>query len=208
GVVGDTRDAGLGSAALPTVYIPLAVMPTWPMMSFVIRSSAPATELSAGARRAIRELNPDLPVRDLRTMEEVLASAVAPARWSSLLLGTFAGIALLIAVIGVFGVLSFVVTQQTRELGIRLALGATPSQVRRMVALRGLGMAAVGLVIGVLGAWWLTRFMGSLLYGVQATDPLTYIAVSAVLGGAAFIASYIPAHRATRVDPLMALRAE
>jgi putative ABC transport system permease protein len=162
----------------------------------------------AAARRAIRELDPTLPVRDVQSMSEVLSTAVAPARWSTTLLGVFAGVALVIAVLGVFGVLSFVVTQRTRELGIRIALGAAPSQVRRLVVTRGVALVLVGVVTGIIGAIALTRFMGALLYGVTPTDPVTYGAVAGILVAAALLASYLPARRATRVDPILALRAE
>jgi predicted permease len=208
GVVGDTRDAGLGSDPLPTVYIPLAVMPKWPAMSYVIRTTGEPRSVIGAARNAVRELNANLPVRGVLTMDEVLATAVAPARWSSVLLGVFAGVALVIAVLGVFGVLSFIVTQRTREMGIRIALGAAPGQLRRMVVARGMRLVMVGLALGGLGAAWLSRFMGSLLYGVTATDPITYAGVAVVLLGAALVASYLPARRATRVDPILALRAE
>ncbi|MFL5616712.1 MAG: ABC transporter permease [Gemmatimonadaceae bacterium] len=208
GVVADTRDAGLGSDPLPTIYIPLAVMPTWPALSYVVRTQQEPAALVSSARAVIRGLEPTLAVRDVQTMDEVLSTAVAPARWSTTLLGVFAAVALVIAVLGVFGVLSFLVTQRTREMGIRIALGAQPADVRRLVVKRGLLLALVGIVIGIGGAFALTRFMQSLLYGVTATDPLTYGAVIALLAGAALLASYLPARRATRVDPILALRAD
>ncbi|HKN68192.1 MAG TPA: ABC transporter permease [Gemmatimonadaceae bacterium] len=208
GVVSDTRDAGLGRDPLPTVYIPFAVMPGWPAFSYVLRTQQEPGAIIASARRTIRELDPTLPVRDVASMDDVLSTAVAPARWSTTLLGVFAGVALVIAVLGVFGVLSFVVTQRTRELGIRIALGAAPAQVRRLVVGRGVVLVLTGVAAGIVGAMVLTRFMGSLLFGVGATDPITYAAVAAILVGAALLASYLPARRATRVDPILALRAE
>jgi len=208
GVVSDTRDDGLGSEPLAIVYIPLSVMPKWPMMSYVVRTAGDPTSVVSAARAVIRELDSNLPIRNVQTMNDVLATAVAPARWSSTLLGVFAGVALVIAILGVFGVLSFVVTQRTREIGIRIALGATPGHVRRMVVTRALGLATLGLALGLVGALWLTRFMESLLYGVTATDPLTYGAVATMLVLTAVLASYLPARRATRVDPISALRAE
>jgi predicted permease len=208
GVVGDTRDAGLGSDPLPTVYIPYAVMPTWPTFSYVIRTAGEATRVAAAARDAIRALDPSLPIRNVRTVEDVLAESVAPSRWSTTLLGVFAAVALTMAALGVFGILSFVVTQRTRELGIRMALGAAPASVRRMVVGQGLGLAAAGLALGVAGALVLTRLMTSLLYGVSPTDPVTYAGVAAVLVVIAALASYLPARRATRVDPMIALRAD
>jgi len=208
GVVSDTRDAGLGSDPLPTVYIPLAVIPGWPSFSYVLRTQQEPNALIVAARSAIRELDPTLPVRNVESMDEVLATAVAPARWSTTLLGVFAGVALVIAVLGVFGVLSFVVTQRARELGIRIALGAAPAQVRRLVVARGVALVLAGVALGIVGAVALTRFMGALLFGVTPTDPATYVAVAVILVGAALLASYLPARRATRVDPILALRAE
>ncbi|PYP61688.1 MAG: permease, partial [Gemmatimonadetes bacterium] len=208
GIVADTRDAGLGSDPLPTVYIPLTVMPTWNGFWFVIRTRQQPTAVVSRARAIIRELDPKLPIRNVQTMDEVLSTAVAPARWSTMLLGVFAGVALVIAVLGVFGVLSFLVTQRTRELGIRIALGAAPRQVRRLVVGRGFGLVLTGIGFGLVGAIALTRYMGSLLYGVTTTDPVTYAGVAGVLAAAALIASYLPARRATRVDPILALRAE
>jgi putative ABC transport system permease protein len=208
GVVGNTRDGGLGTDPLPTVYIPHAVMPSWAWFSFVIRTTGNPAAVAASARAAIRSVDPNVLVRDVRAFDAVLAESVAPARWSTTLLGTFAAIALVMAALGVFGVLSFVVTQRTRELGIRIALGAAPAAVRRMVVGQGLSLAASGLALGLIGAVALTRLMKSLLYGVAPTDPLTYAAVAAVLIGIAVLASYLPARRATRVDPMIALRSE
>ena len=208
GIVGDTRDAGLGSDPLPTVYIPLAVMPGWPSFSYVVRTTGTPTAVAGLARAAIRALDPTVAVRNVRPFDAVLAESVAPARWSTTLLGVFAAVALVMAALGVFGVLSFVVTQRTRELGIRIALGAAPASVRRMVVRQGLGLAAAGLALGLAGAFALTRLMSSLLYGVAPTDPITYAGVAAMLVGIAAVASWIPALRATRVDPIIALRAE
>jgi putative ABC transport system permease protein len=206
--VGNTRDAGLGSDPLPTVYIPYAVMPMWPSFSYVVRTTGEPLAVAGAAREAIRALDPNVPVRDVRTLDAVLAESVAPARWSTTLLGVFAAVALVMAALGVFGVLSFLVTQRTRELGIRIALGAAPAAVRRMVVGQGVGLVAAGLALGVAGAIALTRLMASLLYGVSATDPVTYAGVAAVLVGVAVLASYLPARRATRVDPMIALRAD
>ncbi len=208
GVVGDTRDAGLGTDPLPTVYIPLAMKPEWPQLTYIIRTDGDPTTVATPARQIIRALDPALPIRNVRTLEDVLGSAVAPARWSTTLLGVFAGVAFVMAVLGVFGVLSFIVTQRTRELGIRIALGASSAAVRRMVVWRGLLMAGAGVALGVAGAALLTRFMSTLLFGITPTDPVTYAGVAVSLIGAAALASYLPARRATRVDPIVALRTE
>jgi putative ABC transport system permease protein len=208
GVVSNTRDAGLGSDPLPTVYMTLAMFPSWPQLSYVIRTTGSPAAVMSSARTIIRSLNPALPIRDVRTMEELVGEALAPARWSLLLLGIFAGIAVVIALLGVFGVLSYVVSQSTRELGIRIALGATPGAVRSLVMRRALVLVALGLTAGLFGATLLTRFMKTLLYEVSPTDPMTFVGVTAAMVAAAVLASYLPARRATRVDPVVALRAE
>jgi ABC-type antimicrobial peptide transport system permease subunit len=208
GVVSNTRDAGLGSDPLPTVYMTLAMLPSWPQLSYVIRTTDSPAAVMSSARTIIRSLNPALPIRDVRTMEELVGEALAPARWSLLLLGIFAGIAVVIALLGVFGVLSYVVSQSTRELGIRIALGATPGAVRSLVMRRALVLVALGLTAGLFGATLLTRFMKTLLYEVSPTDPMTFVGVTAAMVAAAVLASYLPARRATRVDPVVALRAE
>jgi putative ABC transport system permease protein len=208
GVVGDTRDAGLGSDALPAVYVPYAVMPSWPAFSFVVRTAGDPVATATAARATIRRLDPNVPIRALRSMDDVLAEAVAPARWSMTLMGVFAAVALVMAALGVFGVLSFLVTQRRRELGIRIALGAAPGTVRRMVVGQGLGLVAVGLALGLGGALALGRLMAGLLYGVSPTDAVTYAGVGVLLTLIAAAASYLPARRATRTDPVVVLQSE
>jgi ABC-type antimicrobial peptide transport system permease subunit len=153
-------------------------------------------------------MDASLPIRRLGPMNDLLSDSVAPARWSLTLLGTFAGVALALAAIGIFGVLSFVVTQRMRELGIRVALGASPARLRRMVVTQSLGLVLVGAAIGLAGALAMSRFMQQLLFGVSPMDPPTYVAATAVLIGVALVASYAPARRATRADPIVALRSE
>jgi putative ABC transport system permease protein len=208
GVVADTRDAGLASDPLPTVYIPAAVMPDWTYFSYVVHAEGDPASVVSGARTIIRELDPGAPLRSVSSMDDVVAAAVAPARWSTTLFGVFAALALAIAVFGVFGVLSFVVAQRTKELGIRIALGASSRQVRALVVRSALLLVVSGAALGLLGAMILTRFMTTLLYGIAPTDPVTYAGVAVVLGMSALVASYLPARRATRVDPIVALRAE
>jgi predicted permease len=206
GVVADTHDAGLGVGAVPTVYIPYNLFPGGMSYTYVLKTVSDPLSVVSSARGVIRALDPALPIRRVRTFDDVLNAAVAPARWSATLLGTFAGVALVIAVLGIFGVLSYLVAQRTRELGIRIALGASPLAVQRFVMMRGVVLVGLGVAIGVAGAAALTRFMTSLLYGVTAMDPLTVTAVAALLIAAAVLAKYIPARRATRVDPVVALR--
>jgi predicted permease len=208
GVVGDTRDVGLGIDPIPTVYIPLAVMRNWPFYSLVIRHSGSSAPIVASARRIVRGIDPTIPITNVQTLSEVVSSATAPARWSTALLGVFAGVALVTAVLGVFGLLSYTVTQRARELGIRIALGASSRGVQQLVLSQGLSLVAAGVAVGLVGAFALTRFMQSLLYGVTPTDPLTFVGVGAVLVAAAAAASLLPARRATRIDPIVALRGE
>ena len=208
GVVSDTRDLGLGSEPAPTVYIPLAVMPTWPFFSYVVRTTGDPATIMPDVRRIVRELDPAVPIRNVEAHDDVVSAAVAPARWSTTLLSVFAALALVMAVLGVFGVLSFLVTQRRREIGIRVALGASPSAVRALVVRRGLGLVAAGLILGGAGALAVTRLMSTLLFGVTPTDPTTFTLVALVLAVAGLSASYLPARAATTVDPIIALRAE
>jgi putative ABC transport system permease protein len=173
-----------------------------------VRTAGDPLALVGPARRALFELAPDAPLYDVAPMARRVADAMGFARLSAALLGVFAAVALVMAALGVFGVLSFAVTQRTRELGIRIALGAAPAAVRRMVVAQGLVLVALGLALGLAGALALTRLMSSLLYGVQPTDPVTYAGVVAVLVAIAALASWLPARRATQVDPIIALRAE
>ena len=159
------------------------------------------------ARAALRELAPDVPPR-FRTIEEVFSSNLAARRFSLLLLGAFAAAALLLAVIGIYGVISYTVAQRTREFGIRMALGARPGDVRRLVVREGTILALGGAALGIAGALAATRLLASLLYGVSTTDAATFLAVPLLLVAATLLASWIPARRATRTDPMIALRAD
>ncbi len=208
GIVGDTRDVGLGSDPLPTVYIPIAVMRNWPFYSLVIRHSGSSAPIIASARRIVRDIDPTIPITNVQTLSEIVSNATGAARWSTTLVGVFAGVALVTAILGVFGLLSYTVTQRARELGIRIALGASSGGVQSLVLSRGLALVGAGLAAGLVGALVLTRFMQSLLYGVTPTDPVTFAGVSALLMLTATAASVIPARRATRIDPIIALRAE
>jgi putative ABC transport system permease protein len=208
GIAADVKQAGLDDEAAETVYVPSALMPPWPDFSFALRTSLAPESLAAAARARLRELDPTVPMFEVKTMDEVIAASVAPARSSMLLVGLFALLALLLAAIGVFGVLSYTVAQRTRELGIRLALGATARGVSLLVLGQGMLQVLAGVVLGLAGAWALTRFMASLLYGVAPDDPLTFAAVALALAAIAALASYLPARRATRVDPMEVLRQE
>jgi len=154
----------------------------------------------------MRELDPDLPLSELRQLKELVSQSVSRPRFYTMVLGVFAAIALVLAAVGIYGVISYAVSLRTRELGIRIALGATGRQVSGLVLQQGVTLALAGVVIGGVGAYWLTRLIAKLLFGVGATDPLTFFGVAGLLTAIAALASYIPARRAARVDPLLAMR--
>jgi putative ABC transport system permease protein len=159
-------------------------------------------------RQELRELDPGLPLAKVRTMNEVMAAAQSRPRFLTLLLTLFASVALILAAVGIYGVISYSVAQRTKEFGVRIALGAQRRDVLGIVLGGGLLLALAGIGVGLIGAFILTRFLSTLLFGVTPTDPITFIVVSVLLGLVAFLASYIPARRATRVDPMVALRYE
>lgn len=210
GVVEDTKNAGMDKPAGPELYflsaqvVPFGLSTT---MNFVVRGQNEA-QLSAGIRGAVREVDPSLPVYGLRSMSEVVERSMVQPRFLSILLATFAGIALFLAAIGIYGVMAYSVAQRTQEIGVRMALGAQRIHVLRLVFSQGFLLLIIGTAIGLAGAFALTRLMKSLLFEVTATDPLTYSSVVGILAVVALLACYIPARRATKVDPLVALRYE
>jgi putative ABC transport system permease protein len=177
-------------------------------MTLTVRSSMSAENLAAAVRNEVWALDKDQPIAQVQTMESLFAKAVAPQRFQMLLVGIFAGVALLLSVVGIYGVMAYSVTQRTHEIGIRMALGAQRRDVFKLLMSQGLAEALVGILIGLAGAFALTRLMSSLLYGLSATDPLTFAGVSVLLAAVALLACYLPARRATKVDPLVALRYE
>ena len=207
GVVGETK-ASLDNEPGEQMYVPYAQDASWGSMSFVIRTSGDPANAATAVRNEIRSLDKGAPVFNVRPMNEVLATSVAPRRTPMLLLSAFAGAALLLAMIGIYGVTAYYVTQRTQEIGIRMALGAQMSDVLKLVLKGGMALALFGIVAGLAGAFALTRWMTTLLFGVKPTDALTFIAVSICLLVTALLACYIPARRATKVDPLVALRYE
>ncbi len=207
GVVGRVKQDSLESDSRIAFYRAHAQSPSRPMY-VVVRSQSRASDLAAAVTQQIRQLDPDLPIYRMRTMEQRVDESLAQRRFSMLLLSLFAILALGLAAIGIYGVMAYLVTQGTRELGIRLALGAAPHDLLMLVVRQGMSVAAIGMVIGLAGAFILTRFMRALLFGVRATDPLTFTAIAAILTVVALIASYVPARRAARIDPIVSLRSE
>jgi putative ABC transport system permease protein len=216
GVVNDVKQFGLNSLAPSTVYVPIDQIPDkllllarrFVTMKFAIRTAGNPLSLSAAVKSDMLRLDPTLPVTSLRSMEQIVAHALAPDRLNMTLLGVFAAVGLILAAVGIYGVMLYTVAQRTHEIGIRMALGARPSDVLKLVVGEGSKLALMGVALGLAGALALTRFLSSLLYGVRPMDPVTFVAVSVLLTGVALLASYIPARRATKVDPMIALRYE
>jgi putative ABC transport system permease protein len=207
GVVGDARNFGLAVAPQPEVYISY-LQGAQERMRLVVRTAAEPLSLVPALREAVRALDPELPFSQVTTMEQLLAKSVAERRLNLRLLSIFAVVAVALAAVGIYGVMSYTVAQRTREIGIRLALGALPADVLTLVIRQGMILAVMGVVIGLAGAFALTRLMSNLLFGVSATDPATFALIAVLLAGVALLACYLPARRATRVDPLVALRCE
>ena len=211
GVVADVRQMGMDVAVKAEMYVPYRQIKSHPWYTprdLVIRTTGNPENLVAGVRQEIRAVDPDLPVSNIVTMEEMLSQESGSRRLGMLLLAAFAGLALLLASLGIYGVLSYFVAQQTQEIGVRLALGAQQRDILRLVIGKGMTWAFVGVAIGSVAAFALTRLMASLLFGVSANDLLTFALVAGLLTGVALVACYLPARRATRVDPLVALRYE
>ena len=206
GVVKDVKHE-LNIPVTPEYYLPHA-QDSWNAMVLVARTSVEPSSLAGALRQQVWAIDKDQPVFDVKTMQEVRSSSVALYSFSSVMLAIFAGVALVLAAVGIYGVMAFAVTQRTQEIGIRMALGARTADVLKLVVNHGMKLAVLGIVIGLVGSWALTRFIEKLLVGVQATDLLTFSIVSLCLLVAAFVACYLPARRATKVDPLVALRYE
>ena len=216
GVVGNTRDGGLNQDPGPTMYIPVAQMPDkvtelnsriaplW----WIVRTRMEPHTLAAAVTNAIRESTGGLPVAHIRTMDDIVVLTTSRERFNMLLLTVFGASALLMAAIGIYGLMAYSVQQRTQELGVRMALGAQAGNIRNMVIRQGMLLAAIGLVVGIAGAFWLTKFLTGFLFGVKTWDPLAFILTPILLSAVALAAVWLPARKATRVDPMSALRFE
>ena len=207
GVVGDVKQAGLDIETRPEMFFPYYQLPV-PFGTFVVRSAGDPLGMISSVQGAMHEIDRDLPLYGIKTVEDVIADSVAPNRLNMMLLGVFAGLALVLAAVGLYGVVSYSVSQRTREIGIRIALGASHKSVLQLVVAQGITLALIGVAIGVIASVFLTKLMATLLFGVSATDPITFLAISLLLIGVTTVASVVPARRALKVDPMVALRYE
>ena len=207
GLVADIRHRGLAARPRPELYVPSAQYPHGGM-TVVVRGTGDPSTLARALKDQVYALHPDQPITALATLPDLVSRSVAPRRVQLLLLGGFAALALVLAAVGVYGVVAYAVGRRTREIGIRIALGATESTVRRTVLVPGLGLAAIGVLLGAVGAWYVGRLLTGELYEVSPHDPRTLVTAAAVLLCVAWMACEIPARRATRTDPVNVLRSE
>jgi ABC-type antimicrobial peptide transport system permease subunit len=205
-VAGDLHLTSLKSAK-PQIYLPHQQFAIGGM-SLLVRSNQDARSLTVSLHKAVAELDKDVPLYRPKPLTDYVASSISQPRFNAILVALFAGLALLLAAAGIFGVMSYAVTQRTHEIGIRIALGAQRSHVRRLVLGEGMRLVALGAVVGIALVFMATHFLNSLLYGIGATDPLTIVSVTVLLGAVAFLACWWPARRASSVDPIIALRSE
>jgi putative ABC transport system permease protein len=206
GVVGNVKHLTLNAEADPEAYEPHAQL-TFDMTMLVKTETDPRSLVSA-VQGEVRTLDKDLPAYGVKTLDDYLSASVARPRFNALLLGIFAGLALMLTAVGLYGVMNYSVTQRTHEIGIRVALGARQQDVLKMVVRQGMTLTAIGIGMGLVGAYFLTSLLSTFLFGVTATDPLTFVAISVILAGVALGACFVPARRATKVDPMVALRYE
>jgi putative ABC transport system permease protein len=207
GVVADVKHSSLDTEAGAEMYVPYLQKP-FNFMALVIRTSSDPRSLTGAVRSEILSIDKSQPVYDVKTMQQVVSDSVSQPRLYTLLLGIFAGLALTLAAVGIYGVMNYSVVQRRHEIGIRMALGAQRSDILKMVVGQGMILALIGVAAGLTGALILTRVLESLLFGVSARDLGTFLIIPIVLAAIAFLSSYIPARRATRVDPMIALRYE
>jgi putative ABC transport system permease protein len=207
GVVGDTKQSSVADQTNVGVYVSYFQYP-WFSSLLIVRTTNDAASFALPAQKTIWSLDKDRPISHVKTMDQLLSESIAQPRLYVFLLGIFACVALALAIVGVYGVMSYSVGQRTREIGIRMALGAGQGDVLRLVVGQGMILILIGVVAGLAAAFALTRVMASLLYGIEATDPVTFLCVALLLAGAALGACFVPARRAMKVDPMVALRYE
>ena len=207
GVVGNIRNQALNTPPEPCYYLPQTQVP-FSGMTMVAKTTTDPHSIMPAATKQVAAMDPDIPLFSAKTMREYMSASVATPRFSTTLLTIFAGVALVLTLVGLYGVMSYSVAQRTNEIGIRLALGAQSRDVLLMIVKQGSRLILIGLVIGLFGAYALTRLISSLLFGVTAKDPLTFVAAGVLLALVALLACYVPAWRATKVDPIDALRCE
>jgi predicted permease len=214
GIIGDLRQSGPDQPVEPAIYMPLRQMEPdvtsvlGRSMRLVVRTRTEPPALIGSLRKEIAALDPELPLFEVRAMNDVIRAAVAPRRFSMLLVGLFAGLALILACVGIYGVMAFTVRQRTQEIGIRMALGAGRGEVLRMTLWQGMRLVVMGMVIGTVSALVLTRVMTTLLYQTKPNDPVVFVIVPVTLAVVALVACWMPARRAAKIDPLLALRHE
>jgi ABC-type antimicrobial peptide transport system permease subunit len=205
GIVGDVRQNGLAREAPPVVYFNQRTAPR-SVTNIVVRTSGDPMRLAAAIRAAVREIDPDQPIRSIATLESVMSESIARDRFFTLLFRLFGVLALMLAAVGVYGVLAYSVGQRTREIGLRIALGAQPRDVRRMVVGQGIALVLAGVLVGACAALMATRALASQLHGISSRDPLTFVVAPTVLVAVALVACYLPARRATQVEAAIALK--
>jgi predicted permease len=211
GVVGDVRQSGITQSARAEVFVPIpqaVYTPLTQTMSLAVRTDSEPEALISSVRQAVQEIDPAQPIYNIKTMEAVVADSISDRQLNMLLLGIFAVVAVALAIIGIYSVMSYTVSQHTREIGIRMALGARPLDVLKLMLGQGMVLSLMGIGIGAASSLGLTRLMTTLLYNVTATDLLTFVIVSMLLIIVSLLACYVPARRATKVDPIVALRCE
>jgi putative ABC transport system permease protein len=208
GVVGDTKTGSLTGEGGMQIYVPHAQDSQWNFMGLVIRTAGDAATFAPTLRREVQAIDKDQPIYNVRTMDDVVMNSLGTRRVSMQLFAVFACAALLLAALGIYGVMAYSVTQRTQEIGLRMALGAQRSDVLALVIRQGVILTVIGVIAGLAGAFALTRVIGNLLYGVTATDPATFVAIPLLLLFVALLACYLPARRAMKVDPIVALRYE
>ena len=210
GVVGNVKNRGMLQQAVPEMYAPYTVKGFWPDMRWnmriLVRSTLDNNSIAGAVRREVQAVDPAQPIYAVQGMSLVIENTVKDKSLNTTLMSVFASVSLLLALIGVYGVMSYTVAQHTREIGIRMALGAQPGSILRLIIGRGLVLVSMGVAIGVLASFALTRFIENMLFGVTPTDPLTFAMIVVLLGFVALLACLIPAARAMRVDPIVVLR--